>query len=93
MPMMEQLLKKLDAIFQLLLEEREERKAEKAEKERLENEKRSIEIARDKNRQLPTGGIHSSREMEDTSIKSGGELIPFGLSESEKELLRSYYND
>ncbi len=88
---MKALLDKLDKIIELLLADREERQKEKELKATEENDKRLVEYAKSKKKLMPTGGIHSSRELEDRPIRSGGELIPFGLSDAEKELLRDFY--
>lgn len=93
------LLKKLDRIIDLLLQDREERKAEaearkqeREEKERAEAEKLLVEYAMKHNKRQPTGGIWSSREAQDRPINSGGELIPANLSSAEKQILRDFYN-
>ena len=88
---MNAILKKLDKLIELLMVDREERKQEKELKESAENEARLVEYAKAKKKMLPTGGIYSSQGLEDKPIKSGGELLPFGLSTAEKELLRDFY--
>lgn len=90
---MKALLKKLDMIIELLLKDREERKAEKEEKERAENERLLIDYAKAHGKKTPAGGIWSGREAQDRPINSGGELIPFGISEAEKQVLRDFYNE
>lgn len=85
-------------IIELLLEDREDRKKEAGAKEEerklkesVENEQRLIEYAKARGKKVPTNGIYSSRELQDVPIKTGGELIPFGLSEKEKAILKEYY--
>lgn len=89
---MKALLKKLDMIIELLLKDREERKAEKEAKDSAENERRLIEYAKAKGKRLPTGGVWNGREAQDKPINSGGELIPFGISDVEKQILRDFYD-
>ena len=96
---MKSLLKKLDKIIDLLLQDREERKAEaeakkqeREEKLRAESDKLLVEYAIKHNKRQPTGGVWSSREAHDKPINSGGELIPFGISDVEKQILRDFYD-
>lgn len=90
--MMKMILKKLDAILQLMLEEREERKAEKLAKEQEINDKKLMEYARQHNKRVPSGGVHSSRELGGRPVHSDGDLVPYGLSERDKALLDEFYN-
>ena len=96
---MKSLLKKLDMIIDLLLKDRENRKKEvealaeeKKQKASAEADRLLTEYAKKHNKRVPTGGIWNSRGAQDRPINSGGELIPFGLSDAEKELLRDFYN-
>ena len=41
----------------------------------------------------PPGNVYDSSTVPEPEIKSKGELIPFGLSDKEKEILRMFYND
>ena len=38
-------------------------------------------------------GVFSSNNTGEEPIRSGGELIPVGLNDSEKEILRMFYNE
>ena len=96
---MKSLLKKLDMIIELLLKDREDRKiekereeAEKKEKARADAERLLVEYAKKHGKRTPTGGIWNAREAQDRPINSGGELIPFGISDVEKQILRDFYN-
>ena len=96
---MKALLKKLDMIIKLLLEDREDRKAEKAqeeaekkEKTRAEADQLLVEYAKRHNKRVPTGGVWNGRQAQDRPINSGGELIPFGISDAEKQILRDFYD-
>jgi hypothetical protein len=96
---MKALLKKLDMIIDLLLKDHEDRKKEtearaeeKKQKESAEAERLLVEYAKKHHKRIPDGGIWSSRETQDRPINSGGELIPFGISEAEKQILRDFYN-
>ena len=96
---MKALLKKLDLIIELLLKDREDRKAEKEalesekkEKERAEAERLLVEYAKRHGKKMPTGGVHSSREIQNAPVHSDGDLIPFNLSERDKAILDEFYN-
>lgn len=73
--------------------EKEALEAEKKEKAIVEADKRLVEYAKAHGKKMPTGGIWNGREVQDRPINSGGELIPFGLSDGEKQLLRDFYNE
>lgn len=88
MKFIRQLIQKLDKIIELLSEEKEEREARKQE----ERDRLLMEYAREKGKRVPTGGIHTSREMEDRPVRSDGDLIPYNLTEAEKRLLDEFYN-
>jgi predicted phage-related endonuclease len=90
--MMKQILDKLDAILRLMLEESEDRKAQKEEETRIKNEKLLMEYAQKHNKQVPAGGIHSSREIQNQPVKSDGDLVPFNLSQQEKDILQMFYD-
>jgi hypothetical protein len=51
-----------------------------------------VEYDRQKNKRVPTGGIHISREREDLPVRTDGDLVPFGLSERDKKTLDDFYN-
>ena len=96
---MSALLKKLDKIIDLLLMDREDRKKdteakeqERKEKERAEADKLLTEYAKKHGKRQPTGGVWSSREAQDRPINTGGDLIPFNLSERDKAILDEFYN-
>ena len=86
-------------IIDLLLKDRGDRKKEaealaeeKKQKENAEADRLLTEYAKKHNKRMPTGGIWSGRQVQDRPINSGGELIPFGISEGEKQLLRDFYD-
>ena len=96
---MKSLLKKLDKIIDLLLQDREDRKKEaeareeeKKAKESAENEKLLVEYAKSHNKRVPTGGVWSSRTAADAPVHSDGDLIPYNLSERDKAILDEFYN-
>lgn len=88
MKLIKQLIKKLDQIIELLSEEKAEREAKKQE----ERDRLLMEYAREKNKRVPTGGIHTSREMEEKPVRTDGDLVPYGLSERDKAILDEFYN-
>ena len=89
---MREFLKLLREIRDLLKADREEKLAEKEEKLRAEKEKLLVEYAIKHNKRQPTGGVWNGREAQDKPINSGGELIPFGISDVEKQILRDFYD-
>ena len=89
----------MDMIIELLIKDREDRKkeseakeAEKKENAQAETERLLVEYAKKHGKRTPAGGIWSSREAHDKPINSGGELIPFGISDVEKQILRDFYD-
>ena len=88
---MKELLKKIDTIIALLLADREERKAERESKLSMENEKRLVEYA-SKNKSLPpAGNIVNGRDAQDRAVQTDGDLIPFGLSSTQRQILDDFY--
>ena len=73
---------------------------EKEVKEGFKSAVKELEYEKDQNEELMESiqkndkgiGIFSSVDSEEQPIHSGGELIPFGLSDSEKDILRMFYN-
>ena len=53
-------------------------------------EEEQMKLVQKKNRSQE--GVYSTTMVDDTPIKSGGELIPFNLSDKDKDLLRMFYN-
>lgn len=92
MKLIKQLIKKLDQIIELLSEEKQEREAEKKAKQQEETDRRLMEYARENRKRVPTGGIHTSREMEERPVRTDGDLVPYGLSERDKAILDEFYN-
>lgn len=96
---MKALLKKMDKIIELLLQDREDRKkeaeakeAEKKENAQAETERLLVEYAKKHGKRTPTGGIWNGREAHDAPVRSDGDLIPFNLSERDKAVLNEFYN-
>jgi len=83
--------KLLQDILILLKEEKEYRQQMDEEKAREERDRLLIEYARKHNKRLLESSVFSSRELADKPIKIGGDLIPFNLSSTEKEILRQFY--
>jgi len=94
--MTKSLLKKLDELISLMKEEKEKR-LEREEKERSEERTlQLLEYARKHQKKyaeegIRSSGIYSSNERREADIRSKGELIPFSLSEMDKEILREFY--
>ena len=88
---MGQLIKKLDKIIELLLEEKENRERVEGERVREERERMLMEYAKARDKKLSAPRIHTSRELEELPIKGGQDAIPYGLSNGEKEILELWY--
>jgi hypothetical protein len=88
--MIKEVLKKLDILLQLMLEEREERKAVK---ETTAAKKRDRELVKEAKEHLKTEPLPIISTVMDTKHvkQSDGDLIPFGLSEKDKEILNDFY--
>lgn len=89
--LIKQMLKKLDTIIELLSAEKEARESREEEKKREENERRLREYAMRKHKKYPATGIHSSREMENMPLEGAKDFIPYGLSDTEREILHLWY--
>lgn len=88
-----QLIKKLDKIIELLSEEKEHR--EKMEQERLreENEKQLREYAlRHNKKYAPPPQMHNTNEWIGQPVTNAKDAIPYNLSETDKAILRMYYD-
>ena len=85
--MIKSLLKKIDKLIELLLEERECRRSK-------EVEKQLVDYTKKKNESIVLPPMESSLESGDRKVKTKARiLVPEGLSESEKILLEDFYND
>lgn len=89
---MKALLKKLDKIIELLLEDREARQQERDEKLRIENEARLVEYAKNHGKRVPAGAITNGRDAGNGPVHTDGDLVPFGLSNRDKAILDQFYN-
>lgn len=91
--MLKLLLKKLNQILDLMLEEKEFRKQER---DRLEQERRDIELmsyAKERRNQSPssfTTSLHDTERLVNTKEKIA---IPYGLSHDDKMLIEDFYNE
>lgn len=88
--MMKQMLKKLDAILQLMLEEREERKTLR---EITALEERDKELVRKAKEHInkEASPVISSAGRNDYIKKGDGDLIPFNLNETDRAILEDFY--
>jgi hypothetical protein len=89
---MKALLRKLDKIIELLLEDRETRRAEQETKEGAENERRLVEYAKAHEKRLPAGDFVNGRDAQDRPVRTDGDLVPFNLSATDRALLDDFYN-
>ena len=91
MKLVEVLIKKLDTIIELLSAEKQAREAAEEEK-RVENERRLKEYAMHKHKKFPAARVHSTRELQNRPIEGAPDLIPYGLSDNEREILHLWYS-
>jgi hypothetical protein len=90
---MKALFKRLDTIIALLLADREERKAEREARLSAENERRLVEYAKANQKHLPAGNFVNGRDAQSPPVhKSDGDLIPFGISERDRQILDDFYS-
>jgi hypothetical protein len=88
--MIKKLLKRIDYLIELLLEEREYHRQQKLEVAEKEKETMLIEYARKHNKRHPEP-IMSNKNVDDKFVTNGTDLIPYEISEIEREILREFY--
>lgn len=92
--MLKIILKKLNQLLDLMLEEREVRKTERAEWEQAKADKELREYALLKQKELGPPLMQSNNDDQDRPVRTKAKiLVPFGLSEDEKMLLEDFYGD
>lgn len=93
MKLINQLIKKLDKIIDLLTAEKEEREEKAQQEVRAEKERLLMEYARKHNKRFPSPRIHTTRELKELPVQGARDAIPYGLDEADKEILKMWYEN
>lgn len=92
--MLKLLLKKLNQLLDLMLEERESRKQERIEREQAKADKELREYVALNNKKMPPPLMHSTNDDLDRPVRTKAKIcIPFNLTEDERTILEDFYND
>lgn len=91
--MLKIILKKIEKLIDLMLEEREDRQRERQERDQRKSERELAQYVRSKQKEVGPPLMQSSNDDPDRPVRTKAPiLIPYGLNEDQKMLIEDFYN-